>query len=98
VIFVEEKTGVQALDRTLSRPPLQAAKPRGETNGYVQYGDGGRFRLVLVSILPGKIPRSICVRRRTARIALALLDPVVQSISRTKGSISCETISVPAKN
>jgi hypothetical protein len=61
MLVVDEKTGMQALDRTQSMLPLQAAKPRVETNGYVQHGDADALGLKLGYCHPEE-PSLMCVR------------------------------------
>ena len=38
VLCVDEKTGIQALDRTQALLPLRAGKPRAWSNEYVRHG------------------------------------------------------------
>ncbi len=53
VLCVDEKTGIQALDRTQPGLPLRAKKPRAWTNEYVRHGT--QTLLAALEIATGKV-------------------------------------------
>jgi len=59
VLCVDEKTGIQALDRTQPMLPLRAAKPHSWTNEYISHGT--RTLLASLDIAPEK-SSLMCVR------------------------------------
>jgi transposase len=75
VLCVDEKTGIQALDRTQPMLPLRAAKPRSWTNEYVRHGT--RTLLASLDIASGRVIAQVR-KRRTSRDFLAFLDSVVK--------------------
>lgn len=62
VLCVDEKTGIQALDRTQPLLPLRAKKPRSWTNEYVRHGT--HTLLAALEIATGRVLGE--VKRRTA--------------------------------
>ena len=75
VLCVDEKTGIQALDRTQPMLPLRAAKPRSWTNEYVRHGT--RTLLASLDIASGRVIAHVR-KRRTSKDFLAFLDSVVK--------------------
>ena len=75
VLCVDEKTGIQALDRTQPMLPLRAAKPRSWTNEYVRHGT--RTLLAGLDIASGRVIAHVR-KRRTSKDFLAFLDSVVK--------------------
>jgi transposase len=75
VLCVDEKTGIQALERTQPMLPLRAAKPRSWTNEYVRHGT--RTMLASLDIATGKVIAHVR-KRRTSKDFLAFLDSVVK--------------------
>jgi len=75
VLCVDEKTGIQALDRTQPMLPLRAAKPRSWTNEYVRHGT--RTLLASLDIASGRVIAHVH-KRRTSKDFLAFLDSVVK--------------------
>ena len=64
VLCMDEKTGIQALDRTQPLLPLRAGKPKAWSNEYVRYGT--RTLLAAVDIATGKATTWVNKTRKTA--------------------------------
>ena len=75
VLCVDEKTGIQALDRTQPLLPLRAKKPRSWTNEYVRHGT--HTLLAALEIATGRVLGE--VKRRTAVNFLRFLNHVVRN-------------------
>jgi transposase len=76
VLCVDEKPGIQALDRTQPLLPLSAKKPRAWTNEYVRHGT--QTLLAALEIATGKVVAHIR-DRRTSVDFLNFMDDVVKS-------------------
>lgn len=76
VLCVDEKTGIQALDRTQPMLPLRAKKPRSWSNEYVRHGT--RTLLAALEIKTGKVTAHVCDNRRSETF-LEFMDAVVAS-------------------
>jgi transposase len=76
VLCVDEKTGIQALDRTQPLLPLSAKKPRAWTNEYKRHGT--QTLLAALEIATGKVVAHIR-DRRTSVDFLSFMDNVVRS-------------------
>jgi transposase len=74
VLCVDEKTGIQALDRTQPVLPLRAKKPRSWTNEYVRHGT--RTVLASLEIQTGQVLARV-KQRRTSSDFLSFMDEVV---------------------
>src|SRR5215468_10682083 len=74
VLCVDEKTGIQALDRTQPLLPLSAKKPRSWTNEYVRHGT--QTLLAALKIATGEVLAQVR-QRRTSVNFLRFLDDVV---------------------
>jgi transposase len=74
VLCVDEKTGIQALDRTQPLLPLSAKKPRSWTNEYVRHGT--QCLLAALEIATGKVVSHI-KQRRTSVDFLGFMNDVV---------------------
>src|ERR1700692_4401778 len=66
VLYVDEKTGIQALDRTQPMLPLRAAKPHSWTNEYIRYGT--RTLLASLDIATGKVIAHVRKRRKRTAV------------------------------
>jgi transposase len=75
VLCMDEKTGIQALDRTQPMLPLRATKARSWTNEYVRHGT--RTVLASLDIATGKVIAHVR-KRRTSKDFLAFMDSVVK--------------------
>ena len=76
VLCVDEKTGIQALDRTQPMIPLHAKKPRSWTNEYVRHGT--RTMLAALNVATGTVQAHI-KKQRTSKDFLGFMDDVVRS-------------------
>lgn len=74
VLCVDEKTGIQALDRTQPMLPLRARQPRAWTNEYVRHGT--RTVLASLEISTGKVLAHV-KQTRTSTDFLGFMDDVV---------------------
>jgi len=71
---VDEKTGIQALDRTQPLLPLSAKKPRSWTNEYVRHGT--QTLLAALEIASGKVVAHVKQRRASVNFLRFLRDVV----------------------
>lgn len=76
VLCVDEKTGIQALDRTQPLLPLSAKKPRRWTNEYVRHGT--QSLLAALEIASGQVVAHV-KQRRTSINFLRFLNDVVET-------------------
>jgi transposase len=76
VLCVDEKTGIQALDRTQPLLPLRAKKPRSWTNEYVRHGT--RTVLASLEVKTGKVIAHV-KQSRTSTDFISFLDSLVES-------------------
>src|SRR6516162_1888944 len=74
VLCVDEKTGIQALDRTQPLLPLSAKKPRSWTNEYVRHGT--QTLLAALEIASGKVVAHVKQRRASVNFLRFLRDVV----------------------
>lgn len=74
VLCVDEKTGIQALDRTQPLLPLGAKKPRSWTNEYVRHGT--QTLLAALKVASGEVLAHVR-QRRTSVDFLHFMDAVV---------------------
>lgn len=83
VLCVDEKTGIQALDRTQPMLPLKAGKPRTWSNEYVRHGT--RALLASLDIATGEVVAQV-TRDRKSPTFLKFLDELA---SRYRGQRLC---------
>jgi transposase len=76
VLCVDEKPGIQALDRTQPLLPLRAKKPRSWTNEYVRHGT--QTLLAALEIATGKVIAHVR-NRRTSVNFLRFMNEVVRT-------------------
>jgi transposase len=74
VLCVDEKTGIQALDRTQPLLPLGAKKPRSWTNEYVRHGT--QTLLAALEIASGQVVAHVKQRRTSVNFLHFLKDVV----------------------
>lgn len=74
VLCVDEKTGIQALDRTQPLLPLRAHTPRSWTNEYVRHGT--QSLLAALEVATGKVVAHVKARRTSVNF-LRFMDAVV---------------------
>lgn len=75
VLCMDEKTGIQALDRTQPMLPLRSKKPRTWTNEYVRHGT--RTMLAALDIATGKATTWVNKTRKSADF-VTFMDKVVE--------------------
>ncbi len=93
VLCVDEKTGIQALDRTQPMLPLRAAKPRSWTNEYVRHGT--RTLLASLDIASGRVIAHVR-KRRTSKDFLAFLDAVVKEYADQRLYVGLDNLNTHA--
>ena len=81
VLCVDEKTGIQALDRPQPILPLRAKKPRSWTNEYVRHGT--RTVLASLELKTGKVLARV-KQQRTSLDFLSFMDEVVAAYPRER--------------
>jgi transposase len=74
VLCVDEKTGIQALDRTQPLLPLSAKRPRSWTNEYVRHGT--QTLLPALEIASGQVVAHVKQRRTTVNFLRFLKDVI----------------------
>jgi transposase len=74
VLCVDEKTGIQALDRTQPGLPLRARRPRTWTNEYVRHGT--QALLAALDVATGRVVGHVKDRRTSVNF-LGFMDDVV---------------------
>jgi hypothetical protein len=78
VLCVDEKTGIQTLDRTQPLLPLRAAKPEAWSNEYVRHGT--RTMLAALEVKTGKVTAWVNKTRKTQDFII-FMDKVCQNLS-----------------
>lgn len=76
VLCVDEKTGIQALDRTQPLLPLRASKPKAWSNEYVRHGT--RTLLAALEVQTGKVTAWVNKTRKTEDF-IVFMDKVVKA-------------------
>src|SRR5260370_1931894 len=76
VLCVDEKPGIQALDRTQPLLPLRARKPQSWTNEYVRHGT--QTMIAALEIATGKVVAHV-LNRRTSVNFLRFMNEVVRA-------------------
>ncbi len=94
VLCVDEKTGIQALDRTQPLLPLSAKKPRSWTNEYVRHGT--QALLAALEIASGQVVAHV-KQRRTSVNFLRFLNEVVEAFPERESCTWCWTASISTK-
>ena len=79
VLCVDEKTGIQALDRTQPLLPLSAKKPRSWTNEYVRHGT--QTLLAALEIASGEVVAHV-KQRRTSVNFLRFMNHVIDAFPK----------------
>jgi hypothetical protein len=93
VLCVDEKTGIQALDRTQPRLPLSAKKPRSWTNEYVRHGT--QTLLAALEIAGGQVVAELKQRRTSVNFLRFLKES--SQLSPTESYTWFSTISTSTK-
>lgn len=81
ILCVDEKPGIQALDRTQPMLPLKAKKPRAWTNEYVRHGT--RTLLACLNVQTGEIVAEV-TKRRTSKDFLSFMNTVVKQFPKRR--------------
>jgi transposase len=76
VLCVDEKTGIQALDRTQPLLPLRAGKPQAWSNEYVRHGT--RTMLAAMEVKTGKVTAWVNKTRKTEDF-IVFMDKVTKA-------------------
>ena len=88
VVSVDEKSQIQALDRTQPMLPLRRACPRGRTHDYIRHGTTTLF--AALEVATGKITADACYPRHTNVEFLAFLKQVAKAHPRVKLHVICD--------
>src|SRR6516165_2905608 len=91
VLCVDEKTGIQALDRTQPLLPLRAKKPRSWTNEYVRHGT--QTLIAALEIATGKVVAHVR-NRRTSLIFLRFMNDVVRKYPDRKLHVVADNLNI----
>jgi transposase len=91
VLCVDEKTGIQALDRTQPLLPLSAKKPRSWTNEYVRHGT--QTLLAALEIASGQVVAHV-KQRRTSVNFLRFLKDVVAAFSQRELHLVLDNLNI----
>jgi transposase len=88
VVSVDEKSQIQALDRTQPMLPLRPGLPARQTHDYVRHGTTTLF--AALEVATGRISADACYSRHTNQEFLAFLKQVAKAHPRVKLHIICD--------
>jgi transposase len=91
VLCVDEKTGIQALDRTQPLLPLGAKKPRRWTNEYVRHGT--QTLLAALEIASGEVVAHVKQRRRSVDF-LSFMNDVVDAFPQRELHVVLDNLNI----
>src|SRR6267378_5948587 len=91
VLCVEEKTGIQALDRTQPLLPLSAKKPRSWTKEYVRHGT--QTLLAALEIASGEVVAHV-KQRRTSVNFLRFMNDVVGAFPKQELRVILDNLNI----
>jgi transposase len=91
VVCVDEKTGIQALDRTQPLLPLSAKKPRRWTNEYVRHGT--QTLLAALETASGEVVAHVR-QRRTSVNFLSFMKDVVEAFPQRELHIILDNLNI----
>lgn len=91
VLCIDEKTGIQALDRTQPLLPLKANKPRAWTNEYVRHGT--RTLLAALNIQTGTVTAWVNKTRKTGDF-IYFLDKVAKEYPNRRLHIVLDNLNI----
>ena len=91
VLCVDEKTGIQALDRAQPLLPLSAKKPRTWTNEYVRHGT--QSLLAALEIASGEVVAHVKQRRTTVNF-LRFMDDVISAFPQRELHIVLDNLNI----
>jgi transposase len=88
VVSVDEKSQIQALDRTQPMLPLRPGLPARQTHDYVRHGTTTLF--AALEVATGRISADACYPRHTNEEFLAFLKQVAKAHPRVKLHVICD--------
>jgi transposase len=88
VVSVDEKSQIQALDRTQPMLPLRPGLPARQTHDYVRHGTTTLF--AALEVATGRISADACYPRHTNQEFLAFLKQVAKAHPRVKLHVICD--------
>ena len=91
VLCVDEKTGIQALDRTQPLLPLRAKQPRSWTNEYVRHGT--QSLLAALEIASGRVVAHV-KQRRTSINFLKFMNDTIASFPDTELHVVLDNLNI----
>ena len=91
VLCVDEKTGIQALDRTQPLLPLSAKKPRSWTNEYVRHGT--QTLLAALEIASGEVVAHV-KQRRTSVNFLRFMNNVIDAFPKRELHVVLDNLNI----
>ncbi len=91
VLCVDEKTGIQALDRTQPLLPLRAKKPRSWTNEYARHGT--QSLLAALEIATGRVLAHV-KQRRTSVNFLSFMDDVLAAFPERQLHVVLDNLNI----
>lgn len=91
VLCVDEKTGIQALDRTQPGLPLRAKRPRTWTNEYVRHGT--QALLAALEVATGRVIGHVRDRRTSANF-LRFMDDVVAAFPQRELHVILDNLNI----
>jgi transposase len=91
VLCVDEKPGIQALDRTQPLLPLSAKKPRAWTNEYVRHGT--QTLIAALEVATGKVTAHVR-DRRTSVDFLSFMDDVVRAYPHNELHVVLDNLNI----
>jgi transposase len=91
VLCVDEKTGIQALDRTQPLLPLSAKKPRSWTNEYVRHGT--QTLLAALEIASGQVVAHV-KQRRTSVNFLRFMNNVIDAFPKRELHVVLDNLNI----
>jgi transposase len=91
VLCVDEKTGIQALDRTQPMLPMRAGKPRCWSNEYVRHGT--RTLLAALEIDTGKVTAHVRDNRRSETF-LKFMDRVAANHPKQRMCVVMDNLNI----
>jgi transposase len=91
VLCVDEKTGIQALDRTQPGLPLRAQRPRTWTNEYIRHGT--QALLAALEVATGRVIGHVRDRRTSANF-LHFMDDVVAAFPQRDVHVILDNLNI----
>ena len=92
VVSVDEKSQIQALDRTQPILPLRQGIPEQQTHDYIRHGTTSLF--AALEVATGKITADACYPRHTHAEFLAFLKLVAKTHPRVRLCVICDNYAI----